>query len=496
MKLASVALAAAFMVGNLWFGTEDSYLTYLDAQEKAHALEAAGPEALKAAIQMRGGGRGDDPFGLPPLWHMDNGTAVVSVQGSLVNGSAGFFRLFGVIGYDDIKGAIAEALDSKDVKRIVLDIDSGGGAVNGVEDAGNFIRKASTVKPVITFTGGTMASAAYWLGVSADHVFAAKTAQVGSVGTLIVHMERSKQLHDMGVKPTLIRYGKYKALGNPYEPLSDEGKEQLQGLADESGKIFVEYAAERRGVSPDKFQKTMGEGRVFMGRQALEIGLVDAVMSFEEFNSHAKTLDKRKPTVENSRHSAQGPDMKLTALSQAVILAIAGGTAVASLGLSAEAANVEGVKPEPADVEKLTAQATEVAAAFEASKTAAVTAAVTAATTPLTAKVQGLESKVALLEAGASDLTGKATAANELAASYAGVVRASIASMCVALGATDSTSALQGAALLAEHEKLAEQFKAKYPAGGVAAVTPVVPDPKAVSAQAPDVEFLAFTTRR
>lgn len=472
MKLAPAAIAVSALVGTLWFGTEESYLAVQEATKQVAALEAAGEGALKAALQMRGGGRGDDPWGLPSMMSVSGDTGIISIKGSLVNGSAGFFRLFGLTGYEDIKAAITEALEDKNVKRIVLDIDSPGGAVNGLEDAGEFVRKAALIKPVVSFTGGTMASAAYWLGVSADSVFAARTAMAGSVGTMIVVMERSEQMEKEGIKAHIFRHGKYKALGHPLEKMTAEGKEHFQYLADASGKIFVEYAAERRGTTPEKFQKTMGEGRVFMGDDAHDVGLVDGIMSFDSLLAHAKTLDKKKATAENSRHSAKDTTMKLRAVSKAVILAIAGGTAVEALGLSAEAANVEGVKPDAEALAALQAEAAEIHGAFAVARQAAVDAAVAAAKAPLDKVVADLTAKVALLEAGAADLTAKAKESAELAASFTGVLRASIATMSVALGATDNTTALQGKELLAAHDALADQYKAKFKAGGVAAVTP------------------------
>lgn len=488
----------------LWFGTEDSYLAYAKAQDELEKLQLAGTDALKAAIQMRGGAGADDPWAMPPLWEMQGSTAVVSIQGSLINGKAGFMRLFGVVGYGDIAEAVQQAVASKDAKQIVLMIDSGGGAVSGVEDAGALIRKAAAIKPVLAYTDGTMASAAYWLGASADAIYAAKTAQVGSVGTLIVHTEYTQALKDAGIQKTLVRYGKYKALGNPYEPLSEDGKAHLQSMADEAGQIFVDYVAERRSTTAAKFQQTMGEGRVFMGRQAEKVGLIDGVMSSEELGSHAKSLDKVSSRPQNSRHSFQGTSMKIRALTKAVILLIAGGTKIEALGLSSETANVEGVKPEAEDVVALSADAAEIGAAFAAATNKAVEAAVATAkaasdkvVADLTAESATLKAKVALLEAGASELTGKVTAANETAANCQGVVRASIAVMSVALGGSKDVGAtLQGSELLAEHARLSEQFKAKFKAGGVAAVMPLESTEQNSSQASPPPAFLHFLHTR
>lgn len=464
----------AHVPATLWFGTDDSHAVYTTALERLEALQQAGEGALQNAIKIYGGGFRDDPFGMPPLWETSGDTAIVHVSGSLVNGSSGFMRLFGVLGYDDIKEAMAEAIAQKDPpKRILLNIDSGGGAVAGVEEMGSFIRQMSAERmPVFSFTAGMMGSAAYWTGASADAVFSTRTAQVGSVGTLIVHMERSKQLAEAGITAKVFRFGKFKALGHPAEPLTAAGEKVLQAMADESGQIFVDYVAERRGVTPEQFQKTMGEGRVFMGREANQVGLTDGVMTMEDVLAHIKTLDTKKPTHQNSRQSAQGHPMKIRALSKAVILALAGGTKVEALGLSAPTANVEGSVPEAEDVTALTAEAGEIQAALTAATTKAVDAAVATVKAPLEASVSNLTAKVALLEAGASDLMGKVTVANESAAACSAVVKASIATMAVALGVADTGATLAGAALMAEHDRLKELFVKKYPAGGVAAVPP------------------------
>jgi signal peptide peptidase SppA len=497
-KLNPISIAAAAFVGTLWFGTDESYLQYMETMAQVQQLEAAGPDALKAAIQMRGGGRGDDPFGLPPLWTAEGETAVVSIKGNLVNGSSGFYRFFGILGYEDIKAAVGEALEDRNIKRIILDIDSPGGAVNGLDEVGSFIRKAAAIKPVVSYTSGSMASAAYWLGISATRVYSSRMAQVGSVGTLIVHMEVTKALEEQGRKATLFRYGHSKALGHPFEKLSEKAAEQIQGMADDSGKIFVQYAADRRGTTPEEFQKTMGEGRVFMGKAALDVGLVDGIMSFEELMA-SKTLDKARATAENPRHSAQaaqGTNMKIRAISQAVILALAAGTKVEALGLAEPVANVEGTKPEADDVSALTAQATEVQAAIDArikTATEAAAAAATAASDKVVAakdsELSALTAKVTLLEAGAADLTSKVTAANTVAATYAGVVKKSITVMATALGVADTGATLTGEALSAEHARLEEAFTKKFPTGGVAAVAKPVEQTAAEASPSP--EFLA-----
>lgn len=483
----------------IWYGSEESYFALLQAQEQLQALQAQGIEAVKAAVVAAGGGRGDDPFGLPSLWQSHGDVAVLNIEGSLISGTAGFMRIFGALGYGDIQEALGEIAADKNTKAVLLNIDSGGGHVDGVEDAGDAIRALDSSKPVLSYTGGTMGSAAYWLGSSARSIAAARTAQVGSVGTLIVHMERSKQLADAGVKPTVVRYGKYKALANSVEPLSEEGKKELQSLADEAGSLFVEYVSGRRGMSAEKFQATAGEGRVFMGRQAKEVGLVDHVSNLTAAVNLAKSLDKTQAQQHNPRNSAKGLKMKL---STKTVLALASGIALDKLGLSEPEANLEGVKLEGAALVAAEDEAKAIAAAISASAAVAVEAAVkslgeqavalTAQVADLTTKLAVSEAAKATFETASAGFQAKLGESATLAASMAPILKSSMSVMSVALGGTtDVGASLTGTELVAEHEKLGEKFKLKFPAGGVSAVQGVALAPTADS-RGPSPMFMSL----
>jgi signal peptide peptidase SppA len=479
----------------LWFGTEESYYAFEDAQIKLSELQARGDDAVRAAIKMAGGGSEDDPYGLPPLWENRDGVAVMSIQGSLISGAAGFWRLFGVVGYDDIQEALGQINAAREqglVKgSLLMSIDSGGGHVDGVEDAGEAILQMGKSMHVLAHTGGMMASAAYWLGASADKVYGAKTSQSGSVGTLIVHMERSQQLKDNGVGVKVIRSGKFKALANSVEKLSADGEEHLQNLADEAGQIFVDYISSRRGMTAEKFQATAGEGRVFMGRQAQQVGLLDGVMNFKEAFAKAKLLDKPKTVQHNPRNPQRNTNMKATLASSAV-LAIMAGAAATSLDLTAPQFNSKGVTPDAEDLEALKAEANALVEAREKAKAAVLADAQKELSTKLQAatdEVGVLQGKITVLEAATTELTGKVTASNEMSAKMATVVKNSIAVMAVALNATDTSAGLVGDALMAEHERLGAMYKAKFPVGGVAALS-VDTTPK-TAAQTPPAAFLA-----
>ena len=250
----------ADLTPGLWLGTEAGWTLY----------EAAVHEA---AEHMARGGSLEDM--VPPLLSVQDNVGIVSISGPLVTGDAGFFRLFGVTGYNNVADSLVEAVQNGKVSSIVLAIDSPGGHVNGVQELATLIRNVDKVKPVVAHTGGGMMSAAYWLGVSARRVFASQTAEVLSIGTLMVHMDKSKMLEDQGVKATVIRSGKYKALGNPYEPLSDVAKAEMQAKADTLTGIFLGYVADRRGMTPSAAGQDW-PSRTMLGEDALAAGGIDA----------------------------------------------------------------------------------------------------------------------------------------------------------------------------------------------------------------------------
>ena len=116
MKLSAITLAA-YLASTPWLGSQEGYDAVLQASTSLAQLEAQGPEALKAKlIEFRGGINNTDPYALPPMYKVADGVGVLTVTGPLITGSAGFMRLFGVTGYDDVRQAANELMSQKSVK--------------------------------------------------------------------------------------------------------------------------------------------------------------------------------------------------------------------------------------------------------------------------------------------------------------------------------------------------------------------------------------------
>lgn len=173
-------------------------------------------------------------------------------------------------------------MDDPGIGAIVLDVNSPGGQVNGIAEVARRIYEARGVKPVVAVANHLMASAAYYIGTAAEELVVTPDAEVGSIGVFAVHQDVSKMLEQDGVKVSIIKEGKYKTEGNPYEPLSAEARAVIQESVSEYYDAFVSAVALHRGVEADDVRNGFGEGRVVRAKRAVKLGMADRVGTLEE----------------------------------------------------------------------------------------------------------------------------------------------------------------------------------------------------------------------
>ena len=176
------------------------------------------------------------------------------------------------------------ALNDPSVQKIILNIDSPGGTVDGTFELANYIYENRGKKPIIAYTDGMMCSAAYAIGSAADKVFiSGDTTTVGSIGVVAAHEDISKMEEKLGVKTTEIYAGKYKRIASQYQPLSAEGFASIKERVDYLYAVFVNEIAKFRGVSAEEVIQKMSTDAapLFMGKQAIEAGLVDGVATLD-----------------------------------------------------------------------------------------------------------------------------------------------------------------------------------------------------------------------
>ena len=225
------------------------------------------------------------------LYSLLGDTAIIGINGPLMKRESFSFFFFGGTSYSFIQAAVKAALADDEVASIVLRVDSPGGMVNGLEETADLIFNARAKKPIVAYADGMMASAAYEIGSAAGEIVAGATAMVGSIGVLMVHEDWSKYNEKNGIDVTYLTAGKYKALGNPDEPLSDLARETFQGELNYLYTLFVETVARNRDVEEGQVLSDMADGRIFIGQQAMAAGLVDYVGNFELAYERAQALD-------------------------------------------------------------------------------------------------------------------------------------------------------------------------------------------------------------
>ena len=172
--------------------------------------------------------------------------------------------------------AIDALADDRSVKAVILSIDSPGGSVAGGETLHDAIARVAAKKPVVVVMGGLAASAGYMIAVPANRIFAREATLTGSIGVLLETGEVSGLLRKLGITAEVVRSGPLKDEPSLVRPLSPEGQEVLQGLVNDMYDQFVGMVATGRHMDPAKV-RSLADGRAYTGRQALGLGLVDAI---------------------------------------------------------------------------------------------------------------------------------------------------------------------------------------------------------------------------
>ncbi|MES3001340.1 MAG: S49 family peptidase [Pseudomonadota bacterium] len=225
-------------------------------------------ELCAAAFGMREINR-DKPF------LFAEGMAFIPIHGALINRYAG--TGYGYTGYQFIRNQFDAAVNDPEVKGIVFDVNSYGGQVYGNFELANHIRANRDKKPSMALVDAMAFSGGYSLASAAGSMVVSPSGDVGSIGVVMMHVDQSKALKDWGVKVTMIYAGKHKVDGNPYEPLTDDVRADMQAGVDESYQEFVSLVVQNRGMSEKAVRDT--EARIYGSSEAKKLGLVDAVMT-------------------------------------------------------------------------------------------------------------------------------------------------------------------------------------------------------------------------
>jgi protease-4 len=200
---------------------------------------------------------------------------------------------------DRTRAVIAAGKDS-DVKALIVRIDSPGGTVVGGEALFRELREVARQKPVVAVMGELAASGGYMIALAAERIFAREGTITGSIGVIMQTTDVTGLLEKLGVSTEAIKSGPFKAVPSPLEPLTEKGREVTRQLVDDMYGMFVEMVAEGRGMERAKALE-LADGRVYTGRQAKALGLIDAIGGEDEARAwlaEAKGISRGLPVRE------------------------------------------------------------------------------------------------------------------------------------------------------------------------------------------------------
>ena len=256
------------------------------APAKLHEIQAIYATHLRgdkidlAAVEAR---IGRPLANVPAPYTVTDGVAVLQVGGVMAKRANMFM---------DISGGVSTQLATRDLLQASLDpavhsiiqvFDTPGGTVDGTQAFANTIRQVGALKPVIALADGLMASAGVWAGTAASQVFIAdSTTSVGSIGVVSQHVDLSGRDAKEGIKRTEIFAGKFKRIASDTGPLTEAGRQSIQDSVDYTYSLFVQAVATQRGVSVDQVLADMADGRMFIGEQAINAGLVDGIATLDQ----------------------------------------------------------------------------------------------------------------------------------------------------------------------------------------------------------------------
>jgi protease-4 len=200
---------------------------------------------------------------------------------------------------DDAVAEIREYADDASIKAIIIRIDSPGGGVVASQEIYNAVLSARAAgKKVVVSMGSVAASGGYYVAAAGDRIVANPGTITGSIGVKMEFANLEKLLEKIGIKGMVVKAGAYKDIGSPFRDMSPEEHKLLQAVIDDVHSQFIEAVAKGRSL-PEADVRSLADGRIFTGRQALQLKLVDELGDLEDSIRAAAELAgiKGKPKV-------------------------------------------------------------------------------------------------------------------------------------------------------------------------------------------------------
>ncbi|OAF08156.1 protease [Bradyrhizobium centrolobii] len=191
-------------------------------------------------------------------------------------GSIARVQIEGLIRSDSERTQALERLENSRAAAVIVHINSPGGTTAGSEQLYDSLTRLKAKKPVVVVVEGLAASGGYITAIASDHIVAQQSSLVGSIGVLFQYPNVAELLKTIGVKVEEVKSSPLKAAPNGFEPTSPEARAALDALVKDSYAWFKGLVKERRGMDDAQLEK-VADGRVFTGRQAIDLKLIDQI---------------------------------------------------------------------------------------------------------------------------------------------------------------------------------------------------------------------------
>lgn len=270
MKYAHILLAIA---SEVWAMERTKLLAMIDFV----ALQASGVKFTAEEVEAK-----IAPASASAVARKEGAVAVLPIRGVIANRLSLMTDISGGTSCEALGQAIRAVVNDDGVKAIVLDIDSPGGTVAGVDELAAQIFEARGRKPIVAQVNARCASAAYWIAAAADEVVTTPSGEIGSIGCVAIHDDISRALEEAGVTRTMIVSSEFKGEQAEHLPLSDEAKAHIQSQVDAFDAMFVGRVAQGRGLSVAAVREQFGQGRMLMAKPSMAVGMVDRIATMDE----------------------------------------------------------------------------------------------------------------------------------------------------------------------------------------------------------------------
>jgi len=289
-------LILEYMTSNIWameYNLLSRMTEIVERQIKGQHLSEDDMKTVVAAKTLKGSDKRSYEV-------TESGAAIIPVSGLIAKHS----RMLN--GSSQPRGTSVEllnkqlnaALSDRAVDRIILQIESPGGSINGVADFAESVYRASFEKPVTAYVDDLCASAAYWIGSQANAMYVNQTGLVGSIGVYTLMLDSSERAATEGLKFIIVRSGANKGVGAAGIEISDENIAVIAQEIDDSFQIFKSTVLRGRteaGMAAELLDE-LADGRCFVGKAAVDNLLVDGIRTFGEI------LNEQAPMIRSENH--------------------------------------------------------------------------------------------------------------------------------------------------------------------------------------------------